>query len=170
MSPGIAGHHSYSAFRRDSWDAASTSETYGPGTLLDRSSLGIESETTQSSIGCGTRLVAPCLREARVRGWANPTNSGLFRRARLAGNDTLDANCRTKASVQCDNFRQRFSRCRWPHTSRPCGRDDCSRHARKGARNVIEQLLVTRISVPSAAGFVTNPRRPAVDGFVELRL
>jgi hypothetical protein len=69
-------------FRRDSWDAASTSETYGPGTLPDRSSLGIESETTQTDIGlrrpAGSALLT---RGSRLRvGRANPTNSGLFHR------------------------------------------------------------------------------------------
>ena len=47
-------HPSHSAFRRNFWDAGSTSETYGPETLLDRRSLGIESETTQTGIDCGT--------------------------------------------------------------------------------------------------------------------
>ena len=82
MPPGIVGHPSYSAFDENSWDAASTSETYGPGTLPDRSSLGIESETTQTDIGlrrpAGSALLT---RGSRLRvGRANPTNSGLFHR------------------------------------------------------------------------------------------
>ena len=99
---------SSSVFRRDSWDAGSTSETYGPGTLPDRSSLGIESETTQSGIGlrhpAGSALLT---RGSRLRvGRANPTNSGLFRRVRdlLETTHCMQTAAR-RTSVQPDNFR-----------------------------------------------------------------
>jgi hypothetical protein len=47
--------------------AGSTSETYGPETLPDRRSVGIESETTQTGIDWCAPRVTPCLREARSR-------------------------------------------------------------------------------------------------------
>jgi hypothetical protein len=61
--------------------ASSRSETYGPGTLPDRGSLGIESETTQTGIDwapAGSAL----LTRGSFEGGANPTNSGLFSRVR----------------------------------------------------------------------------------------
>ena len=79
-------------------------------TLPDRRSLGTESETTQTGIDWGAPRVAPCLREARVRGWGE---SDQFRplpsRARLAGNDTLHANCRTKNISSARQFQRRAS-------------------------------------------------------------
>ena len=105
-----SGHPSNSAFRRDSWDAGSTSETYGAGTLPDRRSVGIESETTQTGVDWGAPWAAPWLGEARVRGWGE---SDQFRplpsRARLAGNDTLDANYRTKNISSARQFQRRAS-------------------------------------------------------------
>ena len=84
-----SGHPSYSAFRRNSWDAGSTSEMVSS----DRHRLG-------------TPRVAPCLREARVRGWGESAEfQPLPSRARLAGNDTSHANCRAKNISQRDNFR-----------------------------------------------------------------
>ena len=58
-----------------------------------------------ASTGGAWRL-APCLRVARVRGWANPTNSGLFRRARdLRETTHCMQNAARRTSVQRDNFR-----------------------------------------------------------------
>ena len=140
-------------FGENSWDAGSTSETYRPETLPDRRSLGIESETTQTGIDCGTPRVALCLREARGRGRGQRIRP-------IPASSVACATCwkrhiacklRTKNISFSETISEtRFSHSRWPHASRPCRRDDCSRHVRKRARNVIEP--VTRICVPSAAG------------------
>jgi hypothetical protein len=101
----------------EAWDGGSTSETYGPETLPDRRSVGIESETTQTGIDWCAPRVTPCLREARSRGGANPTKfRPLPSRARLAGNDTLQIAAR-RTSVQRDNFRDAFSHWRRSHAS-----------------------------------------------------
>jgi len=88
----------------------STSETDGPGTLTDRRALGTESETTQTGIDWGTPRVAPCLPEAHVRGWGESDQfQRLPSRARLAGNDTSHANCRTKNISSARQFQRRAS-------------------------------------------------------------
>jgi len=87
----------------------STSETDGPGTLTDRRALGTESETTQTGIDWGTPRVAPCLPEAHVRGWGESDQfQRLPSRARLAGNDTSHANCRTKNISSARQFQRRL--------------------------------------------------------------
>ena len=97
-------------FGETSWDAGSTSETYDLGILPDRRSVGIESETTQTGIDWGAPRVPPCLREARR---SRVGESDQFRplpsRARLAGNDTLHANCRTKNISSARQFQRRAS-------------------------------------------------------------
>jgi|SRR5271154_1759960 hypothetical protein len=97
-------------FGETSWDAGSTSETYGLEILPDRRSVGIESETTQTDIDWGAPRVPPCLREARR---SRVGESDQFRplpsRARLAGNDTLHANCRTKNLSSARQFQRRAS-------------------------------------------------------------
>ena len=57
-------------FGEDSWDAGSTSETYGPGTLPDRGPVGIESETTQTG-----RLRHPAGGALLTRGSQIPASS-----------------------------------------------------------------------------------------------
>ena len=122
-------------FDENSWDAGSTSETYGAGTLPDRRSVGIKSETTQTGVDWGAPWAAPWLGEARVRGWGE---SDQFRplpsRARLAGNDTLDANYRTKNISSARQFQRRAS---------PVG-DGLTRRGRGGW------------NVPTAAGSMTR--------------
>ena len=102
MPPGIVGTSFLFCVSARLLEPGSTSETYGPGTLPDRRSLGIASETTQTGIDCGAPRVAPCLRE----GGANPTNSGLFRRVRdlLETTHCMQTAAR-RTSVQRDNFR-----------------------------------------------------------------
>ena len=113
MPPGIVGTSSYSAFRRGSWDASSTSETYTPETLRDRRSVWIESETTQTGIDWAPAGSAQLTRGSRSKaGPANPTNSGLFRRVR----DLLETtHCMQTAheehQFQRDNFRDALASC-----------------------------------------------------------
>jgi hypothetical protein len=57
-------------FGETSWDAGSTSETYGPGTLPDRGPVGIESETTQTG-----RLRHPAGGALLTRGSQIPASS-----------------------------------------------------------------------------------------------
>src|SRR5271157_4210907 len=102
MPPGIVGTSFLFCVSARLSGPGSTSEIYGPGTLTDRRSLGIESETTRH------RLRHPAGSALLVRGSssANPTNSSLFRRVR----DLLETTHRMqtaarRTSVQRDNFR-----------------------------------------------------------------
>jgi hypothetical protein len=114
MPPGIVGTSFLFCVSARLLEPGSTSTTYGPGALPDRRSLGIASETTQTASTGGAPRVAPCF----TRGWGQ---SDQFRplpsRARLAGNDTLHANCRTKKH----QFSATISETRFSHWRRPHG-------------------------------------------------
>ena len=65
MPPGIVGTSFLFCVSARLLGPDSTSEIYGPATLPDRRSVGIESETTQTGIDWGAPRVPPRLREAR---------------------------------------------------------------------------------------------------------
>ena len=90
-------------FGGDSSDAG-TCETYGPGTLRDRRSVGIESETTQTGIDWGAPRVAPCLRAARSRVGESDQFRPLPSRDLLETTHCIQSAARGR-SVQRDNFR-----------------------------------------------------------------
>jgi hypothetical protein len=110
MPPGIVGTSFLFCVSARLLGPDSTSEIYGPATLPDRRSVGIESETTQTGIDWGAPRVPPRLREARR---SRVGESDQFRPlpspARLAGNDTLHANCRTKNISSARQFQRRAS-------------------------------------------------------------
>jgi hypothetical protein len=131
-------HPSHSAFRRDTWDACSTSETYGPGTLPDRGSLGIESETTQTGIDWAPRECA-LLTRGSFEGGANPTNSGLFRRVRACWKRRIAC----KLPHEEHQFSAIISETRFSHWRRP----HASMITRRGPR---------RLEIPTTAGSMTR--------------
>jgi hypothetical protein len=91
----------------EAWDAGSTSETYGPETLPDRRSVGIESETTQTGVDWAPRDSALVGRGSRSRvGRIRPIPASSVACA-LAGYDTLHANCRTKNISSARQFQRR---------------------------------------------------------------
>src|SRR6476661_6839279 len=110
MPPGMVGTSFQFCVSTRLFGRQQHKRTYGAGTLPDRRSVGIESETTQTGVDWGAPWAAPWLGEARVRGWGE---SDQFRplpsRARLAGNDTLDANYRTKNISSARRFQRRAS-------------------------------------------------------------
>src|ERR1700735_2416565 len=107
MPPGTVGTSFLFCVSARFLEPAAQAKTYGPATLPDRRSVGIESETTQTGIDWGAPRVPPRLREARR---SRVGESDQFRPlpspARLAGNDTLHANCRTKNISSARQFQR----------------------------------------------------------------
>src|SRR5271155_955563 len=87
----------------------STSETNSPRTVPDRRSLGIDSETTQTGIDWAPQGSALLTLGSRSRVGESDQFRPLPSRARLSGNDTLHANCRTKNISSARQFQRRAS-------------------------------------------------------------
>ena len=112
--------------------------SYGPGTLPDRGSLGIESETTQTGIDwapAGSAL----LTRGSFEGGANPTNSGLFRRVRACWKRRIAC----KLPHEEHQFSAIISETRFSHWRR----SDASMITRRGPR---------RLEIPTTAGSMTR--------------
>ena len=101
MPPGIVGTSFLFCVSARLLEPGSTSETYGPGTLPDRRSLGIASETTQTGID-----------------WGRPAGSALLY-ARVGPIRPIPA-----SSVACATYRKRHIACKLPHEETSVQRDN----------------------------------------------
>ena len=141
MPPGIVGTSFLFCVSARLLGPDSTSEIYGPATLPDRRSVGIESETTQTGIDWGAPRVPPRLREARR---SRVGESDQFRPLPSQAATCSKRHIACKLPHEEHQFSATISETRFSHRRRPA-RIYRSRGGGRGGWNV-----------PTAAGSMTK--------------